>query len=322
MKARLVTRITLALACLVAIGCGDDAMAPDAAGPLEAGGPPLAGVHTLVPDLTGTWTGLVSRPGDEVRIMQPDDEEEELPGLLIDLQQGRRLFGKMQLDGGEFDVAGTISASSILSMVGDGIGTTPGATLGMYRLESFGGGGAALLGAIQMQRDGGVDTRGQVLLRQFDFDEGAGVDPPSVAGEWTGSFLSGIDGESKDDRHIVLEGVDTGPPTRFRGSLPFRGAYSAIPLEGSIDTNGNVVMVALAVAAMPCYIVVLEGQLIPEVHGVPCTDDVCHEPEPTEAARIVGTYRVLQIIGPNMIIVPNLVLSDFGTFNIIAILIG
>lgn len=308
MSTRAATVVVLSIVTGAA-ACADDGVAPDTARSLDVAAGPVAQVQDGTADLRGDWTGLVT-------FVDGDDPEGNASALAITGQDGRRLVGTKRIGDADIQVAGAIAESGNLNMVGEGVGTSPGATQLRYKLDVFGGGAATLVGGVQHKHDGGVVRGGQVLLRQFAFDPAADPDPPAVSGEWAGDFTSDMGEASLGDRQLVLEAPADGPPTRVRGTITFREDYTPIPVEGSIDPDGSIVMVALAVGIIPCYVVVIEGTLIPGEEPEPCGDDVCPDPGPGEPDRIVGTYLVLCVVSPNMAISPNMVVEDRGTFEI------
>ena len=74
---------------LLWIGCGEGAVAPQPAERLDEAGTRLAQVQHSVPDLTGTWSGLLGGRSD-VQAQQEEEEEEDPGGMIIDLQRGPR----------------------------------------------------------------------------------------------------------------------------------------------------------------------------------------------------------------------------------------
>lgn len=301
-------------ALLLVAACGDDVVTPETASSLDPNAPMAAASVPFAPDLTGSWLG---------RSLDLESGVVEMNGFVGSDQVDRRLFGTLATEQGDFEVAGTVSATDLVSLVGRGIGTTPGAVQGLYRFVDFGGGAAALLGGFHTTGAGPAATRAQFLLRQYDHDEEE-EDLLLVDGGWEGTLLSGKT-EGSVSAELELEMGTNGAPTRFRGGLsllPSIEQENLYRVEGSIDAAGNVVMVAVGRKAgeeLQEYLV-LEGQLNPGEPPPPCEQEICVEPDP-EPSRIDGIYRIFggnnapSAIGPTMLV-------DFGTFEIIAILIG
>jgi hypothetical protein len=313
MTTRSVLYTILSVPLLLLLGCRDDGLGlPTDASP-RVPPVPLAQAEPepgIVPDLTGTWNGLLGLPAAIVP-MQPDEDEEELSFSELDIvdQRDRRVFGTKTMGGTTFDLDGTVSGAGIVSIVFKGVGTSPGTAEGLYHLETFGGeeedGAALLLGDVLFGGGAGPSIAGpQLLLRSF------GGDPPDapLAGTWEGAFLSGIDGEARDVVQAIEQAAGS---TRLTGSLSLIGTNNVV--EGSINAAGDVVLVGMGVGTVPgiILVLVLEGQHTQAADGEPAT--------------IEGVYRIFEAVAPNSLtaIAPNSLfeaigmnsLIDFGTFE-------
>jgi hypothetical protein len=222
---------------------------------------------------------------------------------------GRRFFGSATVGEIEFDTAGTASASGVISTVGK----TPdrrGTATGLHGLAKFGDGAAVLLGEQRFNGNGTSNTGAQILMRQFDFDPATDPLPPSVGGGWEGFFVSELDGGGEIASNLTAGG--RGSATRFGGELSYieqDNLHKFSGLEGSINSEGNVVMTGLGLGGPgEVLVIVLEGD-----HVVPPPRDAGPPPSPT----ITGTYSIYSLRPGGL---PKLV--DFGSFMIIAILIG
>lgn len=306
MRVRKVLYLGIALPLLLA-GCDTDTVAPGQDDTITTFAAHSAQLGQPVPDLTGVWLGR-GRFG-EFGVVQ-------MNGLVATEQHNRRFSGTMSTGGTSFDVSGTVSAANLVNVVGNtNAGTAEKGVIftGQHRLVTFGGGAAALLGALHNvghQDDEEEDLSGgprseQFLLRQFAFDAGGGA-PPSVAGNWEGHFISAVDGQEKAVAGSFEPGIN-GAPTRFKGALA-----DWTELEGSISADGSIVIVA-GIGTTPGVVAVLEGEFIA---GEPCDDEICV----VDPARIVGSYQLIQArkAGGGQ----QEFLADAGTFSIIAILIG
>jgi len=138
MTTRSVLYTILSVPLLLLLGCRDDGLGlPTDASP-RVPPVPLAQAEPepgIVPDLTGTWNGLLGLPAAIVP-MQPDEDEEELSFSELDIvdQRDRRVFGTKTMGGTTFDLDGTVSGAGIVSIVFKGVGTSPGTAEGLYHL--------------------------------------------------------------------------------------------------------------------------------------------------------------------------------------------
>jgi hypothetical protein len=265
-------------------------------------------------DVVGTWDG-------KAQFIEQDNLFLENTLLDVTEQRGRRFFGAMMVDETEFDIAGTVSAAGVVNMVGD---TDRGTAVLQMGIGTSGEGAAFMAGRAKFDGDDGARLEGtQILLRQFDFDPQTDRTPPSVVGGWEGTFVSALEGEGE----IVgtFERGTRAGSTRFVGELSFIEQDNLLQfeaLEGSVNGEGDVVMIAMGVetptdGAEPEYgvVIIVEGGYLPPP---PPRDDAT----PPEPARIQGTYRVHSLARGRHFTPGDDNVIDFGTFEIIAILIG
>jgi hypothetical protein len=276
-----------------------DSAAP---GPADTAASPVAQQLTI-PDLTGSWFG---RLGAVAPNMVVGDIAE---------QNHRRFLGTLSTSEDEFTIAGTISSAGVVSLAGIADGTSNTLT-SLYRFVDFGDGAAVLLGTA---RTGGDPREDHFLLRQLAFDAATDPDPASVEGAWEGSLSSDFNGDQLGLDGSFEMGLN-GAPSRFRGTLQLGGEPTVV--EGSINGDGKVLIVAMGVGTSPGYFLTLEGLHTPEVQS---GDDVI----PPTPATIQGVYQIYRslidgcpIITPICLPRPEADLVDAGTFQIIAILIG
>lgn len=259
----------------------------------------------------GVWIGKAGFIEQDNLVVEPS---------ILDVvdQDRRRFFGEMMVGETDFSIVGTASDADVVSIVGaSDFGTAAAVT----DVQTFEGGAALMFGGLRLDPVGRKRPRStiglQMLMRQFDFDPESEDPPPSVAGVWDGTFTSAIDGTEGDVGGNFERTLRTSL-TRFIGSLSIGGMDMNVvefdTLEGSINSDGEIVLIGMSDLEDGLF-VILHGQLV-----IPPPRDVGPPPAPI----IGGTYQVYAG-GMDMNVHAgglDMNLLDFGTVQIIAILIG
>lgn len=129
--------LTTSFVILLMIGCIEDAVTPIESESLLLLDSPTAMQKHNIPDLKGDWHGLTADK-------KQDDQNEGVDKIIkksslkVTGQDKRRFFGKLQKNNENFAMKGTVSNSEIdvVQMVFEGVGTSPGAIPGHYKLQN------------------------------------------------------------------------------------------------------------------------------------------------------------------------------------------
>jgi hypothetical protein len=126
---------------------------------LSADGPRLhAQSPETSPSVTGTWNGSFG---------SPEGQETTPTTLVIPFQDHRRFVGMMSVGNAVYQIAGTVSASDQLILVGKGEGEL-GVLIGLLQLQALENSATILDGRLRLHSPGGEMAVDEVhLLRDF-----------------------------------------------------------------------------------------------------------------------------------------------------------